>query len=96
MCKDKKMIIEHGCLQKLKDETLVVPFACPVCNCRFNAGYDRRKTGIERFTGWKRLWFDGYPEHFRYVSESRCPECDSQCISYYEPRSASGKYVGEA
>lgn len=92
---NRKLILEHGCLDKLKDESLVVPFTCPVCSCRFDAEYSARKTTIEQFTGWRRFWYDGYPDHYRYVSKSRCPECDNYCVSYAEPREPHDKYIKE-
>ena len=80
---NRKLILEHGCLDKLKDESLVVPFTCPVCSCRFDAEYSARKTTIEQFTGWRRFWYDG------------CPECDNYCVSYAEPREPHDKYIKE-
>ena len=67
---DKRLILEHGCFEKLKDKSLVVPFVCPVCSCRFDAEYNRRDTSVEHFHGWKRFWYDIYPDHYRYVSKA--------------------------
>lgn len=92
---DKRLILEHGCFEKLRDKSLVVPFVCPVCSCRFDAEYNRRSTSIEHFHGWKKFWYDGYSDNYRYVSRTFCPECNFECTSYREPCEPSPKYLEE-